>query len=147
MRKPMLASVIALAFLIPASASAQQSEERAAVQRVIAAFADGIHTDQLAEIEALFAPSGVHILVDNAALHGWAEYRDQHLLPEMESYSDVRYAHTGIESSVRGNIAWSAFRWQMSSAGDGPAPVLGRGSAVLEKIDGNWRIAHLHLSR
>ncbi len=65
----------------------------------------------------------------------------------MARYPNLRYAHTGVESSVRGNIAWAAFRWQMSSAGEGPAPVLGRGSAVLEKIDGRWRIAHLHLSR
>ncbi len=147
MRSPLLASMIALAFLVPATVNGQQSADRAAVQRVITAFADGIHTNALADIDALFAPSGVHILIDNQALHGWAEYRDFHLKPEMARYSGLRYAHTGIESSVRGNIAWAAFRWQMSSAGDGPAPVLGRGSAVLEKIDGSWKIAHLHLSR
>ena len=147
MRRPLLASMMALAFLVPAAASAQRTEERAALRRVITAFADGIHTDQLASIDALFAPSGVHILIDNQALHGWTEYRDFHLKPEMARYSDLRYAHTGIESSVRGNIAWVAFRWQMSSAGEGPAPVLGRGSAVLEKIDDRWLIAHLHLSR
>jgi ketosteroid isomerase-like protein len=147
MRRPLLSSMLVLAVLVPAGAQAQASEDRAAVQAVITAFADGIHTGALANVEGLFAPSGVHILVDNAALHGWGEYRDEHLQPEMARYSDVRYAHTGIESSVRGNIAWTAFRWQMSSAGDGPAPVLGRGSAVLEKIDGTWRIAHLHISR
>ncbi len=147
MRGPLLASMMALAFLVPASARAQPTAEQTAVQRVIAAFADGIHTGRLADIDGIFAPSGVHILTDNAALHGWAEYRDLHLMPEMARYSDLRYAHTGIESSVRGSIAWAAFRWQMSSAGGEPAPVLGRGSAVLEKIDDRWRIAHLHLSR
>ncbi len=147
MRRPLLASMMSLAFLVPASASAQQTEERAAVRQVITAFADGIHTNQLVGIDRLFAPSGVHILLDNQALHGWAEYHDFHLRPEMARYPDLRYAHTGIESSVRGNIAWASFRWQMSSAGEGPAPVLGRGSAVLEKIGDRWLIAHLHLSR
>ncbi len=147
MRKLLPSAMLALAVIVPVSAFAQANEDRAAVRGVITALADGIHTNALAEIDALFAPSGVHILVDNAALHGWGEYRDDHLMPEMARYSDLRYAHTGIESSVRGNIAWAAFRWQMSSAGDGPAPVLGRGSAVLEKIEGSWRIAHLHLSR
>jgi ketosteroid isomerase-like protein len=147
MRKPLIAAIVACTVLAPATMSAQQREARMAVQQVISAFADGIHSNRLADIDALFAPSGVHIILDNEALHGWGEYRDQHLKPEMARYPSLRYAHTGVESSVRGNIAWAAFRWQMSSAGNGPAPALGRGSAVLEKIEGQWRIAHLHLSR
>ena len=147
MRKPLLAVIMALTVLVPASITAQQREARLAVQQVISAFADGIHSNRLADVDALFAPTGVHIILDNAALHGWGEYRDEYLKAEMARYPNLRYAHTGVESSVRGNIAWAAFRWQMSSAGEGPAPALGRGSAVLEKIDGRWRIAHLHLSR
>ena len=147
MRKPVLTSALALALLVPAVASAQENADREAVQAVITSFADAIHTNQLGNIDALFAARGVHIVVDNAALHGWGEYRDDYLMPELARYPETRYAHTGIESSMRGNIAWVAFRWQMSSAGDGPAPVLGRGSAVLEKIDNRWLIAHLHVSR
>jgi len=147
MRRPALSAMLALAVLVPAAAHAQANEDRAAVTAVITKFADGIHTNSLGDIDALFAPTGIHILLDDVALHGWGDYRDQYLKPEMARYPSLRYAHTGIEASVRGNIAWAAFRWQMSTAGDGPAPVLGRGSAVLEKINGNWRIAHLHLSR
>ena len=147
MRRPSLFSMIALGVLVPGSVNAQAADDRADVQRVITAFADGIHTGALGGIDALFAPSGVHILVGDAALHGWADYREERLRPEMARYSGLRYAHTAIESSVRGNIAWAAFRWQMSGADGGPAPVLGRGTAVLEKINGQWLIAHLHLSR
>jgi hypothetical protein len=147
MPKSILTSIVVLALLLPAAASAQENPERAAVQQVIASLADGIHTNQLGNIDGLFAPRGVHIIVDDAALHGWAEYRDDYLMPEMARYPELRYAHTGIESSIRGNIAWVAFRWQMSSGGEGPAPVLGRGSAVLEKIDNRWLIAQLHVSR
>jgi ketosteroid isomerase-like protein len=147
MRRLLLATTLALAVLAPAGVHAQADEQRAEVLGVITAFANGIHTSALSDVEGLFAPTGVHILVDNAALHGWGEYRDDYLAPEMARYADMRYAHTGVETSVRGNIAWSAFRWQMSSAGDGPAPVLGRGSAVLEKMNGDWKIVHLHMSR
>ncbi len=147
MRRPMLTTMMALALVLPVTASAQQDSERAAVQRVITSLADGIHTNQLGNIDGLFAASGLHIIVDDATLHGWGEYRDQLLIPQMARYPELRYAHTGVESSLRGNIAWVAFRWQMSTAGDGPAPLLGRGSAVLEKIDDRWLIAHLHLSR
>ena len=141
----LVACVAAAAF--PASLSAQDTAERAAVQRVLVAFANNVHTGRLAENEALFTPTGVHILTGDEALHSWAEYRDQRLAPELARYTGVRYAHTGVETSVRGNIAWAAFRWQMSGAGDGPAPVLGRATAVLEKLGEGWLIAHLHFSR
>ncbi len=147
MRKPLLAAIVVLTVLVPASITAQQREARQAVQQVVAAVADGIHSNRLADVDTLFAPTGVPIILDNEALHGWEEYRDQYLKAEMARYPNLRYAHTGVEASVRGNVAWAAFRWQMSSRGEGPAPVLGRASVVLEKIDGRWLIAHLHLSR
>lgn len=147
MRSTLLTAMLALGFLVPINAQAQNSVERPAVRRVIMAFADGIHTGSLAENDELFTPSGVHILVDNVALHGWADFRSELLEPEMARYSGLRYAHTGIETTLRGNIAWTAFRWQMSGSGGEPAPVLGRATAVLEKINGQWLIAHLHFSR
>ena len=147
MRSPILTLLMGLALLAPTVVAAQQDEERAAIRQVITSLADGIHTNQLATIDALFAPTGVHVITDEAALHGWGEYRDVHLKPEMARYPQLRYAHTGIETSVRGNVAWVAYRWQMSTAGDGPEPLLGRGTAVLEKIDGRWLITHLHVSR
>lgn len=106
--------MLVLAFLIPMNAQAQDSVGRPAVQSVIMAFADGIHTGALADIDGLFAPSGVHILVDNVALHGWADFRAELLQPEMARYPGLRYAHTEIETALRGNTAWMEFRWQMS---------------------------------
>lgn len=146
MRRPILYSLLALALLVPAAAKAQQNVERAAIHGVVSALADGIHTNQLGTIDQLFAPTGVHVLSGGSAFHGWTEYRDDLLRPRMASFAELRYAHTGIEASIRGNVAWVAFRWQMSTGGDGPAPMLGRGTAVLEKIDGSWLILHLHFS-
>jgi hypothetical protein len=143
----MMILATAVPVALPASLAAQDTAERAAVQRVLVAFANNVHTGRLAENEALFTPTGVHILTGDEALHSWAEYRDQQLAPELARYTGVRYAHTGVETSVRGGVAWAAFRWQMSGAGDGPAPVLGRATAVLEKIGEGWLIAHLHFSR
>ena len=147
MRPTLLALTLLVASSAPAGLTAQDTAERAAVQRVLVAFANNIHTGALAANEALFTPSGVHILTDDEALHGWAEFRDVRLVPELARYAGARYAHTGVESSVRGRIAWAAFRWQMSGSGETPAPVLGRASAVLEKIGEEWKIAHLHFSR
>jgi ketosteroid isomerase-like protein len=35
----------------------------------------------------------------------------------------------------------------MAGDGDTPAPMLGRATAVLEKLGGSWKIAVLHFSR
>jgi len=147
MRKSTLAVALMIAGMLPSIAQAQASDDRAAVQAVVTALADAVHQNALSNADQLFAPTGVHVLAGAAALHGWGEYRTEVLEPEMARYGNLRYAHTGVETSVRGNIAWTAFRWQMSSTGDGPAPALGRASAVLEKVDGSWKIAHLHFSR
>jgi hypothetical protein len=86
----------------------------------------------------------MHILTDDATTHGWAEYRDQHLAPELD-IAGLRYAHTAVEPVVRGNVAWVAFRREIS--GTAMAASEGRGTAVLEKVDDRWVIVHLHMSR
>ena len=122
--------------------------ERAAVQQVILSLATYIQSGNLAAIDSLFPPRGVHILTDTMTTHGWVEYRDNHLKPELARFTNVKYTHSSVEAQVRGTIAWVAFRQQI--AGDTPggaAQVTGRGSAVLEKRDGRWIIVHLHVSR
>jgi ketosteroid isomerase-like protein len=147
MRTVSLRTLALLALLVPGRLVAQENPDQTAVQRVIATFADNVHTGNLAANDALFMARGVHILTGNAALHNWAAFRDDHLMAEIARYQGARYAHTGVESTIRGNIAWAAFRWQVSGSGETPAPVLGRGTAVLEKVGDRWLIAHLHFSR
>ena len=145
MRPALIAGLIALAsFTTPAAG--QDTAERAAVQRVLSGYAQDIQSGNLASIEAAFAP-GAHILTGTAALHSWAEYRDQNLKPETARFTGLRYTHSGIETTVRGTVAWANFRWQMAGTADTPAPVLGRGTAVLEKLEGTWKIAVLHFSK
>ena len=137
------------ALLLPASLSAQRppDPEREAVRRVIETFAEHVEANELSALDSLFPPRGLHILVDHATTHGWPEYRDQHLVPEMESFPELRYEHTAIEPVVRGDVAWVAFRRLLSSGASGAEPAQGRGTAVLERRDGRWVIVHLHMSR
>jgi hypothetical protein len=92
--------------------------------------------------EALFRPRG-HILTDNATTHGFAEYRDQFLKPELARFK-AGYAHTAVEATVRGDPAYVAFRRVFGKAGG--TQTEGRGTAVLEKIDGKWLIVHLQMA-
>lgn len=150
MRRPLIAGLLLMAVLVPARVAAQRAPdpERDAVQRVIADFATHIQANDLTALASLFPERGLHILTDNATTHGWSEYRDKYLVPELARYPDLRYAHTAIEPVVRGNVAWVAFRRELSSGGgEGTGSVQGRGTAVLEKLDGRWLIVHLHMSQ
>lgn len=149
MRRPFVVGLLLMSALFPALLSAQRAPdpERDAVQRVIADFATHVQANHLSALDSLFPPRGLHILTDNATTHGWTEYRDQYLQPELARYPGLRYAHTAIEPVVRGNVAWVAFRRELSSSTTGAEPVQGRGTAVLEKRDGRWVIVHLHMSQ
>ena len=116
--------------------------ERAAVQQVIVRLGELLQAGDLAAIEGLVRPR-LHILTDNATTHGWEEYRDKFLVPQLDRI-EAGYAHTAVEATVRGNVAYVAFRRVCGRAGG--AQTEGRGSAVLEKLDGRWVIVHLHMA-
>lgn len=142
-------TVALLIVLLPNVASAQRgaapNPERAAVQQLITRFGELLQARDMDAIEPLFRAGGVHILTDSATTHGWDEYRDQYLKPELDAIQDLRYAHAAVEAVVRDTVAWVAFRREISGAA--MAAVQGRGTAVLEKVDGKWVIVHLHMSR
>lgn len=140
--------LLVLGILSPSNVRAQRAPdpERDAVQQVIINLAEYIQAGDMASIEPLFRARGVHILTDSATTHGWTEYRDEHLRRELKQYGDLRYTHTAVEAVVRGNVAWVAFRRELSGNGV-TTPVSGRGTAVLEKTDDRWVIVHLHMSR
>jgi hypothetical protein len=147
--KLLCAAAIALA-AATSTANAQRGApdpERAAARQVLLAMAANLQDGKWASADSLFAGRGVHILADTMAHHSWAEYRDKQLKPDFARYTNLKVAHTGVEAQVRGNVAWVAFRQDVGGASSGPAARVGRGSAVLEKMDGRWTIVHLHISR
>jgi hypothetical protein len=119
--------------------------ERAATRQVLLELATYLQEGKWPQADSLFATRGVHVLADTSAFHSWAEYREKNVKPELARLSGAKVAHTGVESQVRGNVAWVAFRQAVS--GSSGASTVGRGSAVLEKMDGRWTIVHYHISR
>ena len=79
--------------------------------------------------------------------HGWADYRDNHLAPELESFEDFSYRWFAIEPVVEGDASWAAFRYELSAnTSSGAVEVEGRGTIVLRRRDSRWRVVHLHTS-
>ena len=148
MRRCNPVAILVIATLTPMDLTAQRTPdpERTAVESIIAAFAQHIQTGNLSAIDSFFPARGVHILADDATTHGWPEYRDRYLRPERASLEGLPYAHTAVEAVVRGEVAWAAFRRQVTGQ-DSAVVMNGRGTAVLEKREGRWMIVHLHMSK
>src|SRR5215216_3773139 len=122
--------------------------ERAAARQVLLELASHLQDGKWTQADSLFAARGVHVLADTAAYHSWAEYRDKQLKPDLARYSGLKVAHTGVEAQVRGNVAWVAFRQEVGGTTTPASQArVGRGSAVMEKLDGRWTIVHYHVSR
>lgn len=125
-----------------------RSAEAAAVSEVVRSVAANLETERLGALDTLFAPGrGVHIIEGSGVDRGWAEYRDDHLVPELEVIENLSYRYHGVEPQVRGNVAWASFRYELGADfPDERIDVEGRGTAILERLDGRWRVVHLHTS-
>ena len=132
---------------VPPMVQAQTSDVDA-IRRVIEAVAEYSQASNLDAIDTLFAPErGIHIIEGAGVNHGWADYRDNHLGPELEMFENFEYRFYSVEPQVRGDVAWSSFRYDLAvDTQRGHLEREGRGTAVLERRDGRWLIVHLHTS-
>jgi ketosteroid isomerase-like protein len=119
-----------------------------AVRRLLTSYAEMAQAKDIAGLESLFAPDRwVHIIEGAGVNHGWADYRDHHLGPELAEAGNFRMRYYAIEPQVRGDLAWAGFRYEVGADRRGARiENEGRGTAVLERRDGRWLIVHLHTS-
>lgn len=139
--------VVLVAAAAPSAALAQRDDESAVV-KVLLAIAQYSQEGNLGAMDTLYASGGgVHIIEGAGINHGWEDYRDNHLAPELESFENFQYRYYSIEPQVRGDVAWTAFRYDLSvDTSRGHTEIEGRGTAVLEKTNGRWEIVHMHTS-
>ncbi|GMR14283.1 MAG: hypothetical protein BMS9Abin29_2529 [Gemmatimonadota bacterium] len=150
MANRILATIILVALWAASSPGevAAQDDDQAAIVKILEALAQYSQDGRLEAIDTLYAPGrGVHIIEGAGVNHGWEDYRDHHLAPEMENFENLEYSYSAIEPQVRGDVAWSSFRYELSvDTPGGHTEIEGRGTAVLEKMDGRWQIVHIHTS-
>lgn len=136
-------SVLALSLNV--SAQEDESSEIRALMESLASFIQAGDLEPLGDIYA--TGRGIHIIEGAGVNHGWEDYRDHHLRPEMETLSNIEYRYFAIEPQVRGDLAYTSFRYELAADTDeGPIAVEGRGTAILERMEGKWRIVHSHTS-
>ncbi len=77
---------------------------------------------------------------------GWADYRDNHLAPELadEDLVFTKYDFINFKTFVDGNVAAITFSIDAAYNYKGKeASHMGHGTAILKKVDGKWKITHM----
>ena len=129
------------------ASSAQTSDERA-VRDVLTREAAAIEKGDLAALDKLWAnDESVTVFESGHANYGWADYRNNHLAPELKEFKNTKYAFSDLRIKVDGKTAWATFKYMLAAdVGARNVQSAGLGTAVLEKREGAWRIVHWHSS-
>jgi hypothetical protein len=77
----------------------------------------------------------------------WEDFRDNHLLVEMDTFTDVSYEINLISGELQDALGFAVYKYTASGkVQDKPVSISGLGTAILEATDDGWRIHHLHTS-
>jgi ketosteroid isomerase-like protein len=117
---------------------APNTEVAAVVQTMRALFAAAERGD-LAALDSMYAGDSLLVIEGAGINRGWADYRDNHLAPELKEFRNFRYRPFEIEARVSGTLAWATYRYALSAdVPDRKVDVVGRGTAILERRGDRW---------
>ena len=146
-------TVLAVAFVlliigISGSPAGAQVNDEEGVRRALLDNATGFERNDLAALNKVWAQDeSVTVFESGYANYGWADYRDNHLKPEMAEMKNVKYTLIDIKPHITGSTAWATFKYAISAdVKERHVEGVGLGTAVLEKRDGRWQIVHWHTS-
>lgn len=77
----------------------------------------------------------------------WEDFRDNHLLVEMEDFSDIDFQMDLITGELKEALGFAIYAYTASGKFRGtPTSISGFATAILEQNNGEWRIHHIHSS-
>ncbi len=128
-----------------------QEKNQSDVAKTLRAYALALQISDLPGVESHVAKEGTEFTIfeGKGANIGWADYRDNHLAPELNNpdFKITQYEFAKITDTVSGDWASATFAINMSYTYKGEAKNSNsRGTAVLKQENGKWVITHLHTS-
>jgi ketosteroid isomerase-like protein len=137
-----------ISFLVLAGFAAAQATNRgeADVRKVISQFESGVQARDLSKIEPLMADDLV-ALENGHRNDGWADFRDNHLVPEMKEPAPESKTEL-VKIKVSKEMAWAYTKTEMKvspKTGD-PINMQLWSTYILEKRGPEWKIVLLDWS-
>lgn len=139
----------------PASAAAaapivepEFTPAEAEVVAVLRAYHDALTAGNATAPEAHVLADERFVMIEGKHINrGWADYRDNHLKPELGDLAKVRLRVTIYRVQMDGGLATASFLFNVLPK-TGPEMDFGSGraSAVLVRTDAGWKLQQLHTS-
>lgn len=129
-----------------------QTNDEATVRDVLSRSASTFARNDLVEATKVWAnDESLTIFESGHANYGWADYRDNHLVPEMGEMKNTKYELSDLKIHLAGETAWATLKYTIAAdvLENGKSRHVdgsGLGTAILEKRNGQWRIVHWHSS-
>lgn len=139
--------LVAASSAIAAAPTAKPASGEAAVLASVAAYRSAIAEGSLDKLAAVVEPE-LTIMEGTHLNRGWADYRDNHIGPEMKEWKAFRVADpTVVDVSVAGDWAYAVSRATYTIVLPTKTVVLESAETfVLLRRDGSWRVRHVHSS-
>ncbi len=116
------------------------------VRKVLDAIALGFETGELSALDTIYHDS-VTVYEGGDAIIGWARYRDERLVPEIESLTDRHLRFEDVTIRLVGSTAWITCRYTRTAIRDGEDHAArGVATLIFRKLAGRWRLVHSHTS-
>lgn len=134
-----------------ATPTSLQTDEAAVREALLKSASSFAQNDMAAATQVWANDESLTVFESGHANYGWADYRDNHLGPEMREMKNTAYAFSDIKIHLAGKTAWATFKYTIAAdvTENGKARHVdggGLGTAILEQRDGQWRIVHWHSS-
>jgi ketosteroid isomerase-like protein len=144
-------SLVVLA-VVDSSVAMTGTDDEAAVRGVLMESTLSFEKNDVAMATKVWAnDASLTVFESGHANYGWADYRDNHLVPEMAEMKNTKYVLADLKIHIAGKTAWATFKYTISA--DIPdkgktrhVEGSGLGTAVLEQRSGRWQIVHWHSS-
>lgn len=142
---------VAIGLVFPQMSSAQKEDEAAVRDALMKSASSFEQNDMTAATQVWVNDESLSVFESGHANYGWADYRDNHLGPEMKEMKNTKYAFSDMKIHLAGKTAWVTLNYTIS-ADVGEAGKTrhveggGLGTAILEKRSEGWRIVHWHSS-
>lgn len=130
-----------------ANAAANNNSD-ADVRAALTQYTSAVERGDLDAIGKLWSnDESVTVIENGHANYGWADYRDNHLGPELREMKNVRYALSDIKVNTSGHLAWATFKYTIAADfRERHIEGGGMGTAVLRHGPNGWQIMHWHTS-
>jgi uncharacterized protein YcnI len=122
--------------------------DAASVEAWLKSYDAAFLSKDLTRIAAFYHPD-VTIYEGAGINNGWADYRDRHLGPELNSFENLEFAHTATKVTLLagGESAYATSRYTIKAKmGDRVLDNEGLETLLLVKATDGWKIRHSHTS-